>query len=779
MPHTPQQGRETGFDVIVVGNGALGSSAAVELARRGASVALIGRAHRPYAASTAAGAMLGCFGEVTTALLDNAYGQAKFELDLLAKDVWPQWLESISGGVSDGRDLLTATGTTVLLNSVGTGSIDTDNFNAIRATLEKHDEPYETVDPADLDWLDPDPNSRPLQALHIPGEHAVDSGRLLHRLERTARDLGVTVVDGHASSVISDGDQVRGVVLENGESLTAGQVLLAGGVGTQDMVDSVPGLGDCIPRLVAGYGVSALVTTEDGTQPQSVIRTPNRAFACGLHIVPRSAGQVYVGATNIISPRPLADPVMRDILFLLECSHRQIRRNLWTSTVVRVNVGNRPISLDGFPLLGETPLDGLWMMTGTYRDGLFLSPVLAKEFARRLLGEEPELNLEPFAPERAPLQGVSRESVVDTTVEHTLATGYEQHWRVPTDWQEFLDVGLKPIYAEWAKELDADFTPQPDLLAAARLEPQLVTWLRTYYDNCRARFGRPGETSPAAGDLVDSAAEFLTAARVPAPRADALALAAHALPGYSPETGAATPVPTEGAERFWSLVARRADREPLEYLLGRARLFDLELEVGAGVFVPQPRTEALVTEALARCDTPRPRVVDLCTGSGAVALAVGALRPDAVVTGVDHSADALRWAKQNGDKLRSRVKAEVDFVEGDIADPELLAALDGGVDLVTAVPPNFPDRLQVVPETSVYQPATAIRSGWDGLDAMRAVAATAARLLRKEGVLAVEHHDALTDAVIEIVREAGFDSVTSHTDQNGHPRFVIARRAAA
>ncbi|MBB1254618.1 FAD-dependent oxidoreductase [Streptomyces alkaliterrae] len=777
MTHVSEHGRPTGYDVIVVGNGALGSSAAVELARRGASVALVGPRHRPYAASTAAGAMLGCFGEVTTTLVENTYGQTKFALDLRAKDLWPEWLESISGGLSDGRDILTANGTTVLLNSVGTAGIDTDNFHAIRATLEKHDEPYETVDPSDVGWLDPDPNSRPLQALHIPGEHAVDSGRLLLRLEQTARDLGVTLIDGHAASVLGDDGQSRGVVLEDGTSLTSGQVLLAGGVGTQTLVDSVPGLGDCIPRLVAGYGVSAVVTTQDGTQPESVIRTPNRAFACGLHIVPRGAGRVYVGATNIITPQPMADPVMGDLLFLLECAHRQTRRNLWSSAVSGINVGNRPISLDGFPLLGETPLRGLWMMTGTYRDGLFLSPLLAKEFAARMLGGEPELDLEPFAPERAPLGGMSREAVLDTTVEHTLATGYEQHWNVPTGWQEFFDVGLKPIYAQWAEELDPDFTPQPDLLAAARMEPQIALWLKTYYDNCRARFGKPGPpAADSVGDHVRRAAELLTATRVTTPRADALTLAAHVLPGEDPDLDA--PMSAEDAQGFWMLVGRRAGREPLEYLTGRARLFDLELAVGAGVRVPHTRTEAMVTEALARCGSDHPRVVDLYTGSGAVALAVGALRPAAVVTGVDVCATALDWAKRNAEGLKDRVEAELDFVRGDIAAPDLLSGLDGTVDLVTAAPPNVPDHVHLIPELATHQPAGAIRSGWDGLDAVRSVAATAARLLTGGGVLAIEHYDALADAVIEIVRAAGFEAVTSHTDREGHPRFVIARRAA-
>ncbi|MFD3412078.1 HemK family protein methyltransferase [Streptomyces cyaneofuscatus] len=769
----------TGHDVVVVGNGSLGTSLAVELALRGASVALIGPAQRPYAASTAAGAMLGCFGEVTTSLLAHPYGQAKFELDLKAKDIWSGWLETIADGAGDGTDLLTAKGTTVLLNTVGTGPIDTDNYTAIQQALDKHGEAYESVDPADIDWLDPDPNSRPLRALHIPGEHAVDSGRLLHRLDATARRLGVTFLDRRAVSVVRENERARGVVLDDGTVVEGSTVVLAGGVGSQELVDSVAGLGDCIPRLVAGYGVSAVVTTQDGTQPEAVIRTPNRAFACGLHIVPRGTARVYIGATNIINPRPVADPVMRDLLFLLECSHRQIRRDLWSSSVVDVQVGNRPVSLDGFPLLGETPLDGLWMMTGTYRDGLFLSPLLAKEFAARLYGEAGELDLDLFVPERRPLEGSSREETVRGTVEHMLATGYEHHWNVPTDWQEMLGPDMETTYRNWADRIDPDFTPPPELLASSRLHPRMTEWIRSYYDNCRSRFGVPTPPAPRVGDEVRRATERLAQARVWSPQADALALAGHAL-GLPAEAADKldldAEIDPEAAERLRELVGRRADRVPLEYLTGRTTLFGLPLEVGEGVFVPRVHSEAMVTDALTRAASGPLRAVDLCTGSGAIALAVGAQRPGSTVTGVDVSATALEYAVRNGTNLADRLESRVDFTIGDVTAAGLLSDLDGSVDLVTANPPYVPHSLQIPPEWAVHQPAEAIYSGWDGLDLIRSVAQASARLLRDGGVLAVEHYDAVTDEVVAILTAAGFGKVTSHRDHDGFQRYVTALR---
>ncbi|EFE64813.1 modification methylase [Streptomyces viridosporus ATCC 14672] len=113
-----------------------------------------------------------------------------------------------------------------------------------------------------------------------------------------------------------------------------------------------------------------------------------------------------------------------------------------------------------------------------------------------------------------------------------------------------------------------------------------------------------------------------------------------------------------------------------------------------------------------------------------------------------------------------------------MADPDLLAELDGTVDLVTANPPYVPERLVIPAEWSVHQPAQAIYSGWDGLTVPRAVVATAARLLKDGGVLAMEHYDAIVDEIVELVRSAGFESVTSHVDHDGFPRYVIARRAA-
>ncbi|WP_274034298.1 NAD(P)/FAD-dependent oxidoreductase [Streptomyces sp. MMBL 11-1] len=473
----------TGFDVVIAGNGVLGLSLAWVLAQRGKRVAVLGEPNRPWAGSAAAGAMLGCFGEVTTSLLATEHGRAKLELGMEATKLWPQWLAELEDG-TEGAGVKTAEGTTVVLNTIGTAEIDDANYNAIRAELTRYSEPFEDVEPADLDWVDAEPISRPLKAFHIPGEHAVDAAALLERLESAAVRAGVVLVPESATRVEYRGERVTGIVTSSGRTIAADQVTLAAGARTQELLDSLP-VGPRIPRLVSGYGVSALVKSVDGSTPDSVIRTPNRSFACGLHVVPRGEGHVYLGATNVISVEPRDTAEMRDLVFLLQCAHRQVRRSLWNSDVTKVQVGNRPVSMDGFPLLGEGGMQGLWIMTGTYRDGLHLSPLLAQDFAARILGEEPLADLDRFAPLRQPIQAGSRQEIVDLLIDHQMGIGYEQDWTIPVEWHQWIEMDLRPATLAWANELDPEYTPPAELLFASRFDPEVVSLLRKYYATCR------------------------------------------------------------------------------------------------------------------------------------------------------------------------------------------------------------------------------------------------------------------------------------------------------
>jgi glycine oxidase len=486
MPTDSSEADRT-YDVVVVGSGSLGLSLGLTLARDGLRVAVVGPAHRPWSASAAAGAMIGVFGEVTSPLLANEYGRTKLNWAYQARNLWPEWMAQLSPD-SDSEDLVTSDGTIVMVNAVGMPGIDDDNYQAIRTALAEYDEKFEDVDPAELEWIDAEPTARPVKAMFIPAEHSINASELLVRLESAFIREGGTLITEFVTRVDQRGDRVRGVELESGVTLFSDNVVLAAGVASQTLLDTVPELAARVPRLVSGYGVSALVETNDRSVPQSVIRTPNRAFACGLHLVPRGNGQVYVGATNTLAMEPLDAPPVSDVLFRMNCANRQIRRSLGESGIRKLQIGNRPVTLDGMPLLGATVLDGLWMMTGTYRDGVTLSPFLAREMAALIRGEKTSADLTMFRPVRPPIQPFTRDEIVTAAVMHMLATGYEDAWNLPVEWPATIEHYLREAYTKTADDLDPSFTPPPEVLASLWVYPDMAKALREYYTASYASF---------------------------------------------------------------------------------------------------------------------------------------------------------------------------------------------------------------------------------------------------------------------------------------------------
>lgn len=239
--------------------------------------------------------------------------------------------------------------------------------------------------------------------------------------------------------------------------------------------------------------------------------------------------------------------------------------------------------------------------------------------------------------------------------------------------------------------------------------------------------------------------------------------------------------------RYDELVARRAQRVPLQHLVGSTGFRFLDLEVGPGVFVPRPETESVVQAVVDHLagsgrfrrrvaaghadETDRARspvVVDLCAGSGAIALSVAHEVPGAVVHAVELSADALVWARRN-DAL-GRVVWHHGPVEGCLPD------LDGAVDVVVSNPPYVPEGTEVDRETAEHDPALALWGGPDGLDVVRQVEVAARRLLKPGGLLVVEHDVTHGEAAPALLGQAGgWAEVADHEDLTGRPRFVTAR----
>jgi len=270
---------------------------------------------------------------------------------------------------------------------------------------------------------------------------------------------------------------------------------------------------------------------------------------------------------------------------------------------------------------------------------------------------------------------------------------------------------------------------------------------------------------------IDSAAAQLAEAGIDSARYDAEELAAHLV---GTERGRLTLLEPPGDEffgRYRDIVAARSRRVPLQHLTGTAAFGPVVLHVGPGVFIPRPETEAILAWATAQQLAPRSVIVDLCTGSGALAVALAQHRPAARVIGVDDSEAALEFARRNAEGTA------VELVHADVTEPDLLPELDRRVDLVVANPPYVPDDIALEPEVAQHDPPHAVFGGVDGMAVIAAVVRLAERWLRPGGLFAVEHDDTTSSQTVELVKSTGlFEHIEARQDLAGRPRFVTARK---
>jgi glycine oxidase len=277
---------------MVVGGGITGLSVANALLRAGLRVTSVfppDQIGRPVA-SRAAGAMLGAFGEVSAD--DGGINDPGFQFRVKAQRAYPEWLDDICGRA--GRAVQVAKGTFVVANNVG--ATDRASLRLMKERADALSEPAELVDPDDVPGLKPNQYYAPGLCLHLPGEHAVDADELLDALHASAAAFDTWF---HLAEVA---EQVRAegsdwmLVTKSGQIVRAGAVVLSAGSRSWEVLDEVSRREAGLPEMYFGKGVSCLV--REAPRILSTIRTPNRAFACGIHVVPRADGRLYLGATN-------------------------------------------------------------------------------------------------------------------------------------------------------------------------------------------------------------------------------------------------------------------------------------------------------------------------------------------------------------------------------------------------------------------------------------------------------------------------------------------------
>lgn len=272
---------------------------------------------------------------------------------------------------------------------------------------------------------------------------------------------------------------------------------------------------------------------------------------------------------------------------------------------------------------------------------------------------------------------------------------------------------------------------------------------------------------------------MLSSAGVPTPQADAELLIGHVL-GLTRGQVQAKAV-TEaglGADDYLTVldvVERRAAREPLQHITGRAAFRSLELAVGPGVFVPRPETETVAQvaiDALMAVASPTPLAIDLGTGSGAIALALATEVPHAQVVAVENSPRAFVWTRQNA---RDVAAPNLRLVFADLADA--VPELDGTVDVVVSNPPYIPlGAIPRDPEVRLHDPEHALYGGTDGLDVVRAVSTRALALLRPGGTLVLEHGELQGAEIRDLLAADGWRAPVTSRDLLGRDRATSATR---
>ncbi len=279
--------------------------------------------------------------------------------------------------------------------------------------------------------------------------------------------------------------------------------------------------------------------------------------------------------------------------------------------------------------------------------------------------------------------------------------------------------------------------------------------------------------------LKKSAIDVLAAAGIESPEVDAELLVGHVLGLSRGEVQAKAITGTEvtevDARAIEDAVGRRAAREPLQHITGRAPFRNLELSVGPGVFVPRPETEQVAQfaiDALLVVASESPIAVDLGTGSGAIALAMATEVPHSTVYGVEVSPEAFHWTERN---FRESGTSNATAILGDLADA--LPELNGTVSVVTSNPPYIPtDAVPRDPEVRLFDPQLALYGGADGLDVVRGVSHTARRLLYPGGTLVLEHGELQAAQIAELLAADGWHAIASHQDLLGRDRATTALR---
>lgn len=379
-------------DVVMVGAGVVGLACALELARAGTSVALLGPRTGDHCgqASRAAGAMLTVFSEVEAA---HPPERVKIEVAerVAARAGYEAWLDQLAE--AGGPPVTLTPGVWV------TASVPADRAElaAIAAAAADSGVPGQLHSPDAVPGLQ---SPSVFEALWLPGEAGVDAEALVAAAAAAVlAHPRITWIDADAIALAENGAAME-VRTSSGDVVTGDHVVLAAGAQIPALLRRSRGIELDAPPVLAGRGVS-MILDAGPVEVTAAVRTPNRGFACGAHLVPRGKGGLYLGATNRLSTRPDRDrrPSADEITTLLHDATCELNAGLRHAHLRQIRVGYRPFTVDHLPLVGRTAHPAVLLATATYRCGMLLAPRVGTLIQREI--EHPgALTEHPYSPRR-------------------------------------------------------------------------------------------------------------------------------------------------------------------------------------------------------------------------------------------------------------------------------------------------------------------------------------------------------------------------------------------
>jgi glycine oxidase len=479
--------KSKGFDVAIVGNGSTGLALAFELKRRNRNIriALIGPKSRIGSASSTAGAMLNCWGEIVPGTFENVEFEKRFRLTETAMTMWPEYVENLAE--ETGLDVEINWGTVVFTSPTGPAN-ETENFNYLISSLKENNQDFEHLSISDLGFMSTDLDRSPTKAILI-NDGRVDSLKLLNVLDTYVEKNGIQRHDQKVISISKFGKSWN-LVLSDSTVLNSEKIVLANGAYARDLLENCADLKNLVLPLFYGAGSAFEVklptwkqNSIDLVNLNYVVRTMDRGGACGLHLIPLGEERYYFGASSGVWEEPEQNHRMHAISWLSNSIERDFHHSFFHGDSKLRGPGFRPVSLDGFPLIGQIEASGVYMINGTKRDGLTCSPLLAKLISDEIIEGKIDENFSIFNPVRNPISYFGKDKAIKSTA-YAQYGGEIMHGLKITPYMHdnYINSKIFGVNAIYERRNLLDFGIHPELLHFYEYDLSYDKYIKKYFD---------------------------------------------------------------------------------------------------------------------------------------------------------------------------------------------------------------------------------------------------------------------------------------------------------